>query len=322
MLNRDSFWIRYLRLAEKRMKPSADFYTRLSRYYAGQRAEYDRNFKSEQAKALPTSTIRFANRLFRRAQKVAIGSVSADSKSLASEAYSFRLGEGDNGADLVSIDIFAEITQQQDLPIDRLLLGVQKRARDTWLLEELMAHSFFHKPQKTSLLFLHELLVGHLLYKTFRKRRTETTVRYEADYLETADCAVRALANFLDISVPKLVSLHFQTDADAFAIVPLPIRDLLTSAAHIYFRIETMRIQSGGSIYPAELLSWIIEFYLLPVLMVMKSNRDLRLVRRVDCHLADIFRIRSVRQDYVQDPARFKIFLAHALSASARRLWR
>lgn len=326
MTSRDDFWSSYLALAENRMKPAPGFYAHLKAHYARRRSAYDHAMRPHLSKRLPASAIRFSNRVLRRVQTMAIAEVATRSRDLARAAYAFRLKRGDTGTTLLTIDVFAEITQQQDLPVGRFLRGVRRGATDGWLLEQLMAHSFLHKPQRTSLLFLHELFVGYLLCRLFRrtksssKRSRVAEVTFEADYLTLADRAVRALARVVGIPVARFVSLHFESDEETTKVVSASLRDLMTSSAHIYFRIETLRIKSGGFIHPAELLALIVEFYVLPTLALME-RADVRLVTDPDSVFSQIFRIKAASRAQVDDPLRFRGFLARALGESARRGW-
>ena len=323
-MRKNNFWNLYVELAEKRMQPKDRFYKSLNLRYSRIRRSQARFVSDRITDPFPTSSVRFFNQVFLDVETRTGRSIK--NKKMAHAAYGFRLPEHSNARDLLAIDAFKDFTTQQDLPIVRFLQGINRDAQDRRTLTDGLTHCFLHMPQRSGYLFFHEIIVGGLLDEMMngevRKTRRSMSVRKVVPYYTLANEAINVLAGQLKMPRSSLFRLHLATHQHVKKIFPQRVADLMTSAAHIYFRIESELSRKGHHLYPADLLALVVEFYLLPVLEIFGLSPEARMITQPDSKLLTIFEIKPAQSTHHLDQNHLRQLLARQLTKSWRTIWK
>jgi hypothetical protein len=235
--------------------------------------------------------------------------------------YSERLAAGATVADFVACDAFQGVLPTLDTHV-KLLLSGDVALGPTTAYRDVLLHMFHHRPQRTRYLFLHEMSVGYLTWRTIGHRnhvgRRDLRLDQQ-DYWVLTAYFISALARLLECTPEVVSSLHFLDNASVEKRLPLSLRQFMTSACHLYWYLEVFLVYERG-MSTDRALSILMCFFVLPVLEQwdrQKQGGGDSFHWRADAMLSRVLMAGPVRGDL--DPNELDV--ARILSELSGRYW-
>lgn len=277
------FWQKYHALRREQMPGAQELYRSMDDMYRLMRENFQNRWGAHMDKSIPEASIKTYNKLFASSHKqvarlLESHRVPARSRRLADLAYGVRLQKGDTLRDLLKLDIFGEKTVNQDIHPEYVFGDL----RAAWDRHPILAsdtnHFFFHRPQRTEHIFLHEIIVGFLLNETeagFIYTRHDLPLD-SGNYPSSAAYTLTRLAKFLGMNHGQVVALHFEDSETLNRILPKFLKDLMLAASHIYWFLDFYSKWSKKNV-PADLLRYVYSFFVVPSLEREMAEGGLRL---------------------------------------------
>ena len=197
----------------------------------------------------------------------------------ADEFYGVQLTESSTLRDLLALDIFGKITINQDIHPENVFKGVTNPRLVDHAIKSDSHHFFFHRPQQTEFIFLHEIIVGYLLNRVENEGQIPPRPQMKLgsrDYAAASGYTLNVLAHYLKLSEGQVVALHLQTSEEVSKALPRFAQELMTISSHIYRFMDLFsKLSSAHS--PADLLRYTYLTFIVPSLERAMDEGDLRL---------------------------------------------
>jgi hypothetical protein len=289
------FWQKYHDIRRKQMPGAQILYASMDDMYRRMRESFHRHWGPHMDKRIPDSSIKAYNGLFASSHKqvarlLQTHRVPLRSRRLADLAYGVRLKRGDTLRDLLKLDVFGEKTVNQDIHPDFVFGNLRAQWEKNPVLVSDTNHFFFHRPQRTEHIFLHEIIVGFLLNEVeqdFIYTRHDLPLDSN-DYPPYAAYALTRLAKLLKMNHGQVVALHFEDSATVNRILPKFVKDLMLAASHIYWFLDLYSKWSNKHV-PADLLRYVYNFFVVPCLERQMEEGALRLRRDAGRYVEGVF---------------------------------
>ncbi len=278
------FWDKYVLLRRRRMPVDSDIHEFLARHYARSRKQFDRKWSPYFDKKLPKSTVAWYNSLFEEGHAVVRDlfdgvRIEAHARRRADEYYGVRLKKECTLRDLLNLDLFGAITENQDIRPEIVLKGIPDPRKVGRFTKSDSHHFFFHRPQRTEFIFLHEIIVGYLLNRVENAgrfpKRAQMSLAIE-DYPTASAYTLNLLARYLKIPDTRVVALHFQSSHEVRNALPEFVQDLMLISSHIYWYMDLFS-KLGAAHSPSDLLRFTYLAFVVPSLERALLEGDLRL---------------------------------------------
>lgn len=279
-----SFWDKYLVLRNRQLPVDSEIHEFLENYYASGRQDFEKQWAKKFDRKIPKSSVDWYNDLFKEGHSAVLDVFAGEriSKSVrrrADEFYGVKLKNDATLRDLLELDIFGQITINQDIHPENVFRGVSNPRLVDHVIKSDSHHFFFHRPQQTEFIFLHEIIVGYLLNRVENKGRIPDRPQMSLgnrDYATASGYTLNVLARYLKLSEGQVVALHLQTSEQVSKALPRFAQELMTISSHIYWFMDLFsKLSSAHS--PATLLRYTYLTFIVPSLERAMNEGDLRL---------------------------------------------
>jgi hypothetical protein len=288
-----------------RMPVDSEFFSLIGQYYAARKSAEEQSWGPSFGKRLRRDFVEQYNRECDVAERtmaraIASRSLDSDERERARRIAAARLSPNATLIDFLRLDPFYE--QLPLLAIDMSIVEGRRRAEtvandsDTYLHKHGdVHHAFFHRPQQSAYLFLHEMIVGHWLnqihFDGAVPRRGELGVSVlskgaidlTGPYYPLAGYFTKGLVQLTGIPMERLLPLHFATTQRIDAALPIRVRQLLAITCQVYWYLELFLTSALAeergkkNVQTASTLSVLLALFALPSMHRLLDDDSLRL---------------------------------------------
>lgn len=297
------FWQKYHQVRREQMPGAQNLYKSMDEMYRHLREGFQLRWGAHMDKRIPDASIKTYNRLFASSHRQVARllenhRVPLRSRRLADLAYGVRLKRGDTLRDLLKLDVFGEKTVNQDIHPDFVFGDLRAEWERNPILASDTNHFFFHRPQRTEHIFLHEIIVGFLLNEIeedFIYTRHDLPLD-SGNYPSSAAYALTRLAKLLEMNHGQVVALHFEDSKTLNRVLPKFVKDLMLAASHTYWFLDFYSKWANKHV-PADLLRYVYSFFVVPSLEREMEEGDLHLRRDAGRYIENVFAT-TILKDY------------------------
>lgn len=276
-----TFVVRQLNEIKARTNNRAFFTVFLPKFRRNYSSSFNTTYSAYLEKQIPKKTVHYYNNRFEKAykfieEKISDATIGSLEKNRALSIYQLNIGKTAKLRDLLGLDVFYKQTQNQDIPIEQIFTS----SLNSRLINTNTDHSFFHRPQQSKFLFLHEIIVGHLV--ALNNKVQPNSKADDLTYYQDSTKVFYDLQKTLKISENDLITMHFLNSKKISSSLPKNIKEVLLSSAIIGWYFEVINYYSFKKGTTSS-LSLIYRNFLSPCLKQL--NADTGLSFKMNTHI-------------------------------------